>query len=80
VAATAVAPLALGGLTGGASLGLAATKTGKSTTHTAGQACTKAGSTSKTKSGKTLTCEKAGKKLKWETAKKAKTKAGTKKK
>ena len=71
VAATAVAALALGGLTGGASLGLAATKTPKSTTHTVGQTCTKAGATSKTKKGVKVVCTKKGKLLKWELAKKA---------
>ena len=40
MAATAAAALALGGLTGGAGLGLGATKAAKSTTLTVGQACT----------------------------------------
>jgi hypothetical protein len=71
VAATAAAALTLGGLGGGAGLGLAATHSAKATTHSIGQFCSKAGATSKTKKGVKIRCTKKGKVLKWAAVKKA---------
>jgi hypothetical protein len=70
LAATTAAALALGGLTGGTSLGLAAAKSPKATsTHSIGQKCTKVGATSKTKKGVKIVCTKKHKLLKWEAVK-----------
>ena len=71
LAATSAALLALGGMGAGASLGLAAAKTThKTTTRNVGQFCAKLGAVSKAKNGKSLTCKKVGKKLRWEVTKK----------